>query len=85
MKDKPYREAVASWMYLALDSRPDMSDVVGILTRFYNNPGLAHWNAVKHVFAYLAGSKYFEMWYGEKVFLEGYSERPQVNLGFTGS
>jgi hypothetical protein len=48
---------------------------VGILMRFYDNPGLAHWNAVKKVFAYLAGSKLYEMWYGEKVLeLEGYSD-----------
>lgn len=47
MKNKPYREAVGSLMYASLGTRPDITYAVGILSRFVQNPGLPHWNAVK--------------------------------------
>ena len=44
----PYLSAVGALMYLGLTSRPDISNAVGILSRFSANPGPAHWKAVKH-------------------------------------
>ena len=29
----------------------------GVVNRFMHNPGRSHWNAIKHVFRYLAGTK----------------------------
>jgi hypothetical protein len=37
--------------------RLDITYTVSVLSKFAHNPDLAHWNAVKRVFAYLAGTK----------------------------
>ena len=57
MKSVPYALAVASPMYAIFATRLDISHVVGVISRFINNPGRSHWNVVKHVFRYLASTK----------------------------
>ena len=57
MKSVPYAPAVGSLMYAMVARRPDISHVVGVINRFMHNSGRLHWNAVKHVFRYLAGTK----------------------------
>jgi hypothetical protein len=75
MKDKPYREAVGSLMYASLGTRPDITYTVSILSKFTDNPGLVHWNTVKCIFAYLAGTKDLWLSYGDSLGeLEGYSD-----------
>lgn len=56
MKDVPYREALGSLMWLQVATRPDLSYSVNMLSRFANNPGRAHWNAMKHTLGYLKGT-----------------------------
>jgi hypothetical protein len=60
----PYLSAVGALMYLGLTSRPDISNAVGILSRFSANPGPTHWKAVKHLFRYLQGTKDLRLVYG---------------------
>ena len=43
-------------MYLALTTWPDIAYAAGVLARFNSNPGLPHWQAVKHVLRYLKGT-----------------------------
>lgn len=57
MRDVPYSEAVGSLLYLARGTRPDIAYSVAFLSRFVANPGRAHWQAVKHLFRYLQGTK----------------------------
>ena len=57
MKNIPYLNAVGALMYLATNTRPDISYTVGVLARFNSNPGMTHWKAVKHLFRYLQGTK----------------------------
>lgn len=56
----PYQEAIGTLMYLAVGSRPDIAYAVQCLSKFSQNPGEAHWEAVKRVFRYLKGSR--ELW-----------------------
>jgi hypothetical protein len=56
MRKVPYLSAVGALMYLAITTRPDIANAVGILARFNSNPGPFHWKAVKHVLRYLKGS-----------------------------
>jgi len=42
-------------VYLAVTTHPDISYAAGVLARFNSNPGLAHWQAAKHVLHYLKG------------------------------
>lgn len=51
MRLVPYREAIGSLIYLAVMTRPDISYAVGQVYQYYQNPGRAHWNAVKHIMA----------------------------------
>ena len=57
MKSVLYAPAVGSLMYAMVATRPDISHIVGVGSRFKHNSGRSHWNAVKHVFRYLAGTK----------------------------
>jgi hypothetical protein len=59
-----YLSAIGGLMYLALTTRPDISNAVGILSRFSANPGPMHWKAVKHLFCYLQGTKDLKLVYG---------------------
>jgi len=75
MKDKPYREAVGSGQYASCGTRLDITYVVNTLSRYLENPGPAHWTAVKHMFGYLAGMADWELTYGREVKdLEGYAD-----------
>jgi len=56
MKAVPYRKLVGKLLYLAVATRPDIAYVVGVLCRFVENPGEAHWNAAKRVLRYLKGT-----------------------------
>ncbi|THH12624.1 hypothetical protein EUX98_g9795 [Antrodiella citrinella] len=44
-------------MYASVATRPDITYAVSLLSRFSEKPGIAHWNAVKRVYAYLKGTK----------------------------
>lgn len=64
MRGVPYREALGSLMYAAMATRPDIAFAVTLLSRFSNDPGPAHWEAVKRVFRYLKGSRKLRLTYG---------------------
>ena len=75
MRCVPYREAIRSLMYAFVGTRPDISFTVSTLSQFLDNPGLAHWEAVKRVFRYLLGMKNWGLTFGGgKEGLEGYTD-----------
>ncbi|OJT04896.1 Retrovirus-related Pol polyprotein from transposon TNT 1-94, partial [Trametes pubescens] len=67
--------AVGSLMYASLGTRPDITYAVSILSRFSDNPGRAHWDAVRRVLRYLNGTKHLKLTYGATTLdLVGYSD-----------
>jgi hypothetical protein len=60
-----YLSAVGSLLYLATQTRPDISYAVGLLARFNSNPGEEHWKAVKHLFRYIKGTLDFKLTYSK--------------------
>ena len=50
-------------MWLQIATRPDLSFSVNILSRFTHNPGKPHWHALKHVLAYIKGTKQYGITY----------------------
>jgi hypothetical protein len=64
MKNVPYREAIGALMYCAVATRPDISFPVALLSQFLENPGVVHWNGVKHIYRYLLGTKHLQLVYG---------------------
>jgi hypothetical protein len=59
----PIYSAVGSLMYLATQTRPDISYTVGLLVRFNSNPGEKHWGAVKHLMCYINGTLDYRITY----------------------
>ena len=47
MAKVPYSSAVGSLMYAMVCTRPDIAHAVGVVSRFLENPGKEHWEAVK--------------------------------------
>jgi hypothetical protein len=66
MKKMPYREAIGSLMYTSVATHPDITFTISTLSQFLDNLGEAHWDMVKHVFHYLAGTKDLQLTYGGK-------------------
>ena len=80
MRKVPYREAIGSLMYAAIATHPDIAFAVSTLSRFLENPGEAHWQAVKHVFCYLAGMRDHALTYGaERHELLGYTDADRAS------
>ena len=47
MEKVPYRQVIRSLMWAAVATQPDIAFAVSLLSQFLENPGEAHWNAVK--------------------------------------
>ncbi|XP_047122263.1 secreted RxLR effector protein 161-like [Schistocerca piceifrons] len=56
MKNIHCHEAMGSLMYVRLGTRSDLTSPIGIVSRFCNNPGILHWQAVQRIFRYLKGA-----------------------------
>ena len=65
IRDIPYREAVGVLNWAALATRPDISFAVSTVAHFASNPRPVHWEAVKRIFCYLAGTHDLWLSYGE--------------------
>ena len=73
MRDVPYCEAVSALNWAALTTCPDIAFAVAMVVRFGANPGPAHWEAVKWIFHYSAGTRDLCLLYGEtRCILKGY-------------
>jgi hypothetical protein len=59
-----YRQLVGSNIYITT-TRPNISFVVGILSRFMQNPCEGHWSSTKRVIKYLNGTQYFRLNYSK--------------------
>lgn len=53
MTNIPYRTAVGTLLYAAINARPDISFATNQVSLFVENPGMKHWEAVLQIFAYL--------------------------------
>jgi hypothetical protein len=60
MRRKPYAKAIRHILWPVVVSRPDVAFQTGILSQFVQNPGQAHWNALKRVMSYLNTMK--DLW-----------------------
>ena len=75
MRDKPHQELISSAQYAACGTRLDITYAVNTLSQYLENPGPAHWSAIKHLFGYLSGMADWELTYGKiEKDLEGYGD-----------
>ncbi|KAI3764505.1 hypothetical protein L2E82_14514 [Cichorium intybus] len=77
MKHVPYASAIGSIMYAMLCTRPDVSCALSMTSRYQQNPGEAHWTAVKNILKYLRRTKDMFLVYGgleESLKVKGYTD-----------
>ena len=73
MSEVPYASVVGSLMYAIICTRPDITQTVGIVSRYMSNPEKKHWRAVKRILRYLKESSDMTLCYdGMDVRLHGY-------------
>ena len=70
MSRVPYESAVGRLMYAMVYTRPDITHIVGVLSRFMSNLGKEHWTIVEQVFRYLRGTIDFGLCYRGRLGLE---------------
>ncbi|XP_073154150.1 secreted RxLR effector protein 161-like [Henckelia pumila] len=63
MRNIPYSNAVGSIMYLMVSTRPNISYVLGLVSRFMSKPSREHWQAVNLLFRYLKGPSNLKLVY----------------------
>jgi hypothetical protein len=64
MSRVPYASAIGSIMYAMTCTRPDVSFALSMVSRYQDNPGEAHWTAVKNILKYLRNTKERLLVYG---------------------
>lgn len=71
-----YQSMVGSILYVAIATRPDISQAIGVVSKFNSNPTEAHLTAVKRIVRYLKGSLDVTLTYkkSESGQLVGYSD-----------
>ena len=75
MRKVPYHEAIGSLMYASVTTGPDISFAVTTLSQFLENPGVGHWEGVKRIFRYLAGTRDVALTFGrEHHDLQGFTD-----------
>jgi hypothetical protein len=55
-QEYPYLSAIGALLYLANNTRPDIAFAVKCLTRPSVAPTMRHWNSIKNILRYLAGT-----------------------------
>lgn len=56
MENVPHANTVRCLMYAMVLTRPDISFVVSVVSRYMESPGREHWKVVKWIMRYLNGS-----------------------------
>ena len=78
MRDKmsncPYASAIGSLIYAMLCTRPYISHVVSVVSRYQSNPGPEYWTTVKHILKYLKRTRDYSVIYdGHELVVHGYT------------
>jgi hypothetical protein len=75
MCDMPYHKAVGALNWAALATHPNITFTVSTVVHFTTNPRPVHWDAIKWIYRYLAGTLDVWLVYGETMCtLKGYND-----------
>jgi phosphopantetheinyl transferase (holo-ACP synthase) len=73
--DFSYARLVGSLLYVSNCTRPDITQAVGVLSRFMAEPTRKHWRLARGVLSYLAGTPELGLVYGEgELTLKGFCD-----------
>jgi hypothetical protein len=59
----PYQIVSGSLMYAKVYNRPDISQVLRLLSKYMSNLGRVHWDTIKRAFRYLHGTSDYSLCY----------------------
>lgn len=81
MTKHPYQSAVGSIMYACQGTRPDLAHAVSMVSRFNQDPGKAHWVAVKRILRYLKGTIDYKLEFSKdkNLDIEGFCDADWAN------
>ena len=76
MKGIPYSEAIGSVLWPVVVSRPDAAYAITTLAQFIQNPGSAHWEALKRLITYLGWTKDLWLTFGgrSRILVQGFCD-----------
>jgi hypothetical protein len=57
----PLASAVGALLYLARQTRPDISYAVAVISRYMKAPGKEHWKAAMRIFCYLMKTTHYKI------------------------
>ena len=71
----PYASAVGALIYTMVCTMPNIAHAVGVVSRFFSNPGKEYWAAVKWILKYLRGTSKVCLCFGDgKPMLDGFTD-----------
>ena len=70
-KSWPFRELVGGLMWLAISTRPDISNAVRSVARYCSTPKAIHWKAALGILTYINGTFGFGITYQRDILLAG--------------
>nr|GEW82934.1 zinc finger, CCHC-type [Tanacetum cinerariifolium] len=75
-----YSRVIGCLMYAMTCTRPDVTFVVGKLSRYTSNPGTQHWQPIQRVLKYLQKTmEYRLVYYGYALVLKGYTDASWIS------
>ena len=71
-----YMSRIPYYMYAMMCTRPDIAHaLLGVVSRYMNNPGKEHWKAVQCILKYLRGTTSHALCFGgSNTILQGYAD-----------
>lgn len=66
MATAPYASVAGSLMYVMVCTRFENSFAMGVVSRFFSNPGVKHWEAMKWLLRYLNGTSSMGLYFWKK-------------------
>ena len=63
----PYQEIIGCLLYISQITRPDISFVINMLSKYNNKPEMSHWLALKRVMRYLKGTDDYRLSYKQNL------------------
>ena len=73
LSQTPYASVMESLLFVMICTRPNIPEVVRVVSRFIAILGREHWNIFKRIFRYIKGTSNVTLCFrGSKFIVEGY-------------
>lgn len=84
LTDIPYQEIIGCLLYVSQVTRPDISFVINMLSKYNSKPEMQHWLALKRVMRYLKGTQDYRLTYKQtpaETMTHGYCDADWASSG----